>query len=382
MLANQSSPEWIESLECFPVVLPLKHPLIMSTYRIDSAESLFLRLRTRDGVEGWGEAAPNAVMTGETLVSMAAAVERWVSPIVVGRSLRGCRRFVGNALKTLYGNGSVKAAIDMALLDLEGRSLGVPAIDLLGGPCRDHADVMRLIDLKHAGPEGFAELVTNAARMRSDGCKAFKLKVGVASSIDVDVEALKHLRRELGPDALIGADANMGWDLAAARRFAARVASLDLAFLEQPLPLEAVADMARLQADASFPISADEMIQKIPDILRLNAARAIEGVSLKANKVGGPTELLRVATVCDALALRVNLAMLLESSLSCAAMAHVACAVPRLDWGVVLGNAYLEVDPVLVPLEASNGVISPPLSTGLGVEVDVGLLKRFAASAS
>ena len=137
--------------------------------------------------------------------------------------------------------------------------------------------------------------------------------------------------------------------------------------------------MARLQRGATFPLSADEAIHTVSDVLHLNAAGAIEGVSLKANKLGGPGEVVRTATLCDCLGLKVNLAMLLESSLSCAAMAHVACTVPRLDWGVVLGSAYLEVDPVVAPLPVSGGGVAPPQASGLGIEVDERLLGRFAA---
>lgn len=369
----------IETVDCFATVLPLKHPLVMSTYRIDSAETLFMRLRTRDGAEGWGEAAPNAVMTGETLAGMVAAVDRWVRPALLGRGILGCRHAIARDLSQLYGNGSVKAAVDMALLDLEGRMLGVPAVELLGGLRRSDARVMRLVDTQHDGREDLAETISEALSMRDNGFDAFKLKVGVSSSIQADVEALHRLRRELGPSALIGADANMGWDLATARRFATRAGAADLAFLEQPLSPNATADMTRLQEHADFPLSADEAIHKVSDILRLSAARAIEGVSLKANKLGGPSEVVRTASLCDALGLRVNLAMLLESSLSCAAMAHVACAIPQLDWAIVLGSAYLDVDPVTNPLRVTDGRVSPPQVPGLGIEVDERLIRRFCA---
>ena len=369
----------IESIECFPVVLPLKHPLVMSTYRIDTAESLFVRLRTAGGAQGWGEAAPNAVMTGETLAGMVAAVDRWVRPLVVGRRILGCRHDVAASLSRLYGNGSVKSALDMALLDLEGRMLGVPVSELLGGLRRAQARVMRLVDTQHDGVRDLDRTMAEVAGLRDAGFDTFKLKVAVSPTTAPDVEALRGLRETLGPSALVGADANMGWGLAAARRFAAEAGALDLAFLEQPLEPEAVADMARLQRGAAFPLSADEAIHTVADVLHLNAAGAIEGVSLKANKLGGPGEVIRTATLCDCLGLKVNLAMLLESSLSCAAMAHVACTVPRLDWGVVLGSAYLEVDPVVTPLPVHGGGVAPPQAPGLGIEVDERLLARFAA---
>ena len=369
----------IVAVECFPVVIPLKHPLVMSTYSIESAESLFVCIRTRGGATGWGEAAPNAVMTGETLVSMVAAMDAWVVKLVVGQPVLGCRHRVTKALSLIYGNGSVKSAVDMALLDLEGRLLGVPVVELLGGMARNEVRVVRLLDGQHDGLQGPSEVIASAAQMQADGFTAFKLKVGVASSVKDDAEAVRQLRKELGDHALIGADANMGWDLGKARHFVSEATQYDLAFLEQPLLPSELANMARLQKGTAIPISADEAIHNVSDIFGLNAARAISGVSLKANKTGGVTSLVQAAHLCDALGLRVNVAMLLESSLSCAAMVHAACAIPQVDWGLVLGNAYLLEDPVSVSIECQNGHVAPIIAAGLGIDVDVSMLRKFAA---
>jgi O-succinylbenzoate synthase len=70
----------IASIECFPVRLPLRKPLIMSTYRIDDGPVLFLRIRAANGAEGWGEAAANPIMSGETLQGMQAVIDNYMKP--------------------------------------------------------------------------------------------------------------------------------------------------------------------------------------------------------------------------------------------------------------------------------------------------------------
>ena len=64
----------IVTVDCFPALLPLRKPLVMATYRIDDGPVLFVRVRTRGGAEGWGEAAASPIMSGETLTGMQAAV--------------------------------------------------------------------------------------------------------------------------------------------------------------------------------------------------------------------------------------------------------------------------------------------------------------------
>ena len=369
----------VASIECHPVVLPLSAPLSMSTYSIERAESLFVCARTDDGAEGWGESAPNQVMTGETLKGLVAAFEAWVRPFVLGRTLLGCRHAVREALSLTYGNGSLKSAVDMALLDLEGRVLGVPAVELLGGSRRDSIRVVRLLDGVKPGTADSRPVIDAALRMRAGGCTALKLKVGLTSDARVEAETVNSLRTELGEDVLIGADANMGWDYGAADRFLSRVASARLAFLEQPLRPDQLRPLIRLQHATAVPISADEGMHTLGDALHLHEAGAISGVSLKANKLGGPSALVDASNVCSAVGLQVNFAMLLESSLSCAAMVHAACAATRVDWGLVLGNVYLEVDPVCQPLKTDRGHVALTAGHGLGVEVDVNVLRRYAA---
>ncbi|MDP9025109.1 MAG: hypothetical protein M3N13_07040 [Candidatus Eremiobacteraeota bacterium] len=83
----QSSSD-IVSIECFPALLPLRKPLVMSTYRIDDGPVLFVRICTRGGAEGWGEAAASPIMSGETLVGMWAPVRDLIAPQLIGKCAR------------------------------------------------------------------------------------------------------------------------------------------------------------------------------------------------------------------------------------------------------------------------------------------------------
>jgi o-succinylbenzoate synthase len=363
----------IEAIDCFPVRLPLRKPLIMSTYRIDDGPVLFVRIRSSSGQEGWGEAAANPIMSGETLEGMKAVIVNYIEPRLIGQPAFDRRRLLQEIRSGLHGNSGGLTAVDLALLDLAGRLLGVSAVDLLGGAVRRLVRPLRLI-----GGSGSPDADVQAALdLYSQGFRSFKLKVGVAP-VETEIRCMAMLREALGPSVLLSADANMGWDVATAIRFAQAVAQFGVAFLEQPTKAGDVERMAAVAAASPIPIGADESIHGTGDLLSHVRARAIGGASLKTIKLGGVSAVVATAGLCEALGLSVNLAMLMESSLATAAMVHAACAIPQIDWGLSLGHLWLAEDPVRKPLVCQDGMIGCPTGPGLGVEPDVQHLAELA----
>lgn len=364
----------IEAIECFPVRMRLKKPLVMSTYRIDDGPALFVRIRAKSGQVGWGEAAASPIMAGETLRGMVSAVDELIAPGLLGCNAFDRVRLMRDVRAGLFGNGGAVAAVDMALLDLVGRLRGVPSVELLGGPVRRSVDPLWLI----GGTGSPDAIVQSALALRREGFKSFKLKVGVAPLSD-EIRTVELLRGALGEECLIAADANMGWDVATSLRFARASAEWGLAFLEQPVAAGDLARMKAVGAGSPVPIGIDESMHGAHDVLAHAAAGAIGGASLKSIKLGGVTPLVSLATTCDALGLAVNLAMMMESSLATTAMVHAACAVPRIDWGLSLGNLWLAEDPIATPITCQDGVVPCPEGPGLGIEVDERRLAALAA---
>jgi muconate cycloisomerase len=371
MLKSRASE--IQSIDCYPARLPLRKPLVMSTYRIDDGPVLFVRMRSTNGEEGWGEAPANPIMSGETLEGMQAIIENYIKPRLIGRSALDRKAVLQEIRAGLYGNTGALTAIDLALLDLAGRILNVSAVELLGGAVRRRVRPLWLI-----GGSGNPEQdVDEAIKLRQQGFTAFKLKVGVAP-LEAEIRCMKMLREALGPDALIAADANMGWDVETSIRFTRSVAPYGIAFLEQPTKNGDVSRIAAVSAASPIPIGADESIHSTGDLLAHVRAKAVGGASLKSIKLGGVSAVVNAGHLCDALGLSVNLAMLMESSLATAAMVHAACAIPQVDWGLSLGHLWLAEDPVHQPLVCVDGMIDCPPGPGLGITVDE---RRIAALA-
>lgn len=368
---SQHPPLIVARVDVTPVALPLRHPMKMAGETITHAKNIVVRIEAADGTVGWGEAASAPTMTGDTQGGLVAAVRDHLAPLLVGRNAWEWPALVAQLRRALIGNTGAHSAIEMALLDLMGRKAELPLVDLIGGASRRAVAPMWLL-----GRDTPEEDVAEAAAKVREGFGFFKLKVAT-KPFDQDVAATHALRAALGPDIALCADANCGFSREAARQYVEAVRRANVLFLEQPL---APADLAGLEALARvspIPIGADEGIHALHDI-GAHAQAGAGGVSLKLIKLGGFGAALEAAALCERLGLQINVAAkVAESSIASAAAIHLACALPRIAWGVSLTHVYLAEDLVARPWPLRDGTIGLPNGPGLGVEVDEGLIARF-----
>jgi muconate cycloisomerase len=221
--------------------------------------------------------------------------------------------------------------------------------------------------------------VSEARRCRAEGYVAYKIKVG-AGNVQDDIARTRQVCAALGGDVLISADANQNWSVAQALDYVRAVADTPLNFLEQPVAAENLAGMAEIAAATRIAIGCDEGVHALQDIRNHHAARAAQGASLKAIKMGGLRPMYNAAVLCDELGMHVNLACkIAESGIATAAVLHMAAAVPSLAWGVSLTSQYLAEDVLTRSLVFTAGHAEVPDGPGLGVEVDEARVRRFAA---
>jgi muconate cycloisomerase len=367
------APLLILRVDAIAVALPLVKPVKMAAETVTHARNVLVRIEAQDGTVGWGEAASAPTMTGDTIAGLVAAVREHLAPLLIGADAWMRSALMKRLKVALYGNTGAHSAVEMALLDLAGRSAGVPVIDLIGGAVRHEVAPMWLVG--NATPE---EDVAEAEARKRAGIRFFKLKVGV-KPLETEIATAIAVRKALGPDLPICADANCGFSHDAARRYLAATAEGGLLFLEQPFEPTDMQGLAALARAAPIAIGADEGIHSLHDI-EAHAAAGAGGVSLKLIKLGGFSGGLAAAALCKRLGLAVNIAAKMsESSLASAATVHLACAVENIDWGVSLTHFYLAEDIVRRPLAMENGLVTLPPGPGLGVEVDEAAVARLRA---
>ena len=372
---QNAAPLRIKRADAIPIALPLAKPMVMAAERITKADNLIVRLEADNGLVGWGEATVAPTMTGDTLAGMVAAVRQHMAPILIGADARDRAELARRCRASIEHNGGAKAAVELALLDLVGKHLGVPCVDLVGGALRRSVENMWLL-----GNPDIAADIAEAKRKVAEGYGYFKLKVGV-KRVEEEIEAAKQARAELGPDIKLCADANTGWNARQAAQYLRGVESAGLLFLEQPVPNDQLAAMGGLSRLGLLPICGDECIAGADEVLALGQAGTIGGVNLKLIKAGGITPLLRAAALCRQLGLSVTLAgKVAGSSISAAGTLAAACASPVLDWGVNLTHVYLAEDIVRDPIRIEQRQVKLRSTPGLGVTVDEDAVRRFTVA--
>src|SRR5262249_25882554 len=224
--------------------IPVKRPHKMSFTTLEAVNYAFVRLETTDGLVGWGEAACLGGPTWgeESSESVAVTIERYVAPWLVGRDATRIEALSREMARRVQGNPFARAAVEMALWDLNGRALGVPVHRLLGGRVRESVSLSWSLAVESPEAE-----VSEAREKIARGHRIFKIKTA-AHPVAHDVERVRRLREAVGPSVSLRVDANQGWDRATALQAIRALEPYHLDFVEQPLPrcdAEGMAETAR-----------------------------------------------------------------------------------------------------------------------------------------
>ena len=243
----------IVKVEAIPFAIPYRKPLRFASGEVHVADHVLVRVHTDDGVVGAAEAPPRPYTYGETQESIVAVVDKLFAPALTGLTLLE-RETVHARMDRTVGNPAAKAAVDMAIWDALGRTLGLSVSQLLGG----WTDRMRVCHM--VGFSSDAEMVAEAERLRDQlGIRTFKVKVG-RRPIELDIGACRALRKALGPDVELYVDGNRGWTHAEAARALDAMADLDLTLAEELSPADDVLGRRWLTARTTVPTVADESV--------------------------------------------------------------------------------------------------------------------------
>lgn len=348
----------ITAVEAWPVEMKLAEPYTIAYETVSRTTNVFVRLETSSGLNGFGCAAPDLPVTGETPESALSALKDVAEPLLKGSdSLRRTRVFE-QVKKALPNQPSVQAAVDMALYDLLGKKANLPVWNLLGG-YRDRIRTSITIGIM---PVDLA--VSRAVDFVGRGFHALKLKGGV--SLDEDVEKVMRVREAVGPQTELRFDANQGYSVADALEFVQRTRSARLELLEQPTPRGEPHLMGRVVAGVHIPVMADESLMDLRDAFRLARRGLADMVNIKLMKVGGIDEAILINGVARSAHLEVMVGCMDEAALAIAAGLHFALARPNVLYADLDGHIDLIGDPSDGAVILKNGTLFPNSIPGLG----------------
>jgi L-alanine-DL-glutamate epimerase-like enolase superfamily enzyme len=331
--------------------LLLRHTWTISRNSSDFKDNVFIRVQ-RDGLVGWGEAAPN-IRYNQSAEQTIAAIEK-AKPLLEAGDWRHYVDLRRQWEQAIPDQSCACAALDIAILDWVGRKLNAPLYRLFG------------LDAGKAPVTTFSigidtpEVIKAKVKEAKD-FPVLKIKVGTENDAQI-VAAVRE-----ATDRPLRVDANEGWrDKEQALEKIQWLQKMGVELIEQPLPAVMIEETAWLRERVDIPIIADEAVKGAGDIPKL--AGAYDGINIKLMKAGGIQEVIRMIHVARALGLKIMLGCMIESSVAIAAAAHIS---PLVDYADLDGNRLISNDP-FTGVGVKEGKLILNDQPGLGVRERAG----------
>lgn len=368
---------WVLSLHevALPLVTPFRTSLGVETHK----RALVLELETPFGT-GWSEcsADPEPTYGPEFLEGASLLIREVLLPRVAASAARsGVDAKV--AMSAVPGNPLARSAVELAVLDAEGRSTSRSLAGLLGGTRRE-IEVGVSLGIPASGPDGpdLDTLMTLVHRHVDQGYRRIKLKVQPGWDV-VPVEAV---RAEFGPDLVLSVDANQAyvWDRTDDVTSLRRLDEAGLLMIEQPFHRDDLVSHARLAEVLDTAICLDESIESVGDAKTALALGACRILNIKPARVGGYLEAKAVHDLAVARGIPVWCGGMLETGI--ARHANIALAsLPGFTLpGDISGTARYFDEDITSAVVPVDGLLRVPEGPGLGTEVDRDALARAASS--
>jgi L-alanine-DL-glutamate epimerase-like enolase superfamily enzyme len=350
----------ITRIEAWLVTMPLKEPYAIAYETVEQVTNVFLRLETNEPITGYGCAAPDLEVTGETPKGVLRALEDVITPAIKGSDPLRLAMLLERLKPQLKDQPSTLAALDMALYDILGKKSGLPVWRLLGG-FRDRVRTSVTIGIL---PE--KETIERAREWVRKGFKCLKLKGG--KDMDSDIERVMKVREAVGKGIELRFDANQGFSVEDTQRFVQETQKANLELIEQPTPKGEPHLLSRVTQRVPIPVMADESLMTLRDAFRIARRGLADMVNVKLMKVGGISEALQINGVARSAGLEVMVGCMDEAALGIAAGLHFALARPNVAYADLDGHLDLIGDPSDGAVICRNGVLFATNRPGLGFD--------------
>jgi L-alanine-DL-glutamate epimerase-like enolase superfamily enzyme len=350
----------ITRVEAGEVRLTLAEPYEIAYESVREVSNVFVRIETDREFVGFGCAAPNRAITGETADSVLMAIRETVEPAIRGSDALRPAMLLERLRRPLDAHPAARAAVDMALHDIIGKKAGLPLWKLLGG-FRNRIRTSITIGILPV-----EETVQHAKGWVGNGFSALKVKGGI--DLDADVERLLRIREEVGGKVELRFDANQGYTVEQTLDLARRAKRAKLSLIEQPTPRRQPDLLRQVTHAVEVPVMADESLTSLKDAFRLARNHFVDMVNIKLMKVGGIAEALQINAVARAAGLEVMVGCGDESALAIAAGLHFALSRPHVAYADLDGHIGLMNDPARAAVLLRDGCLFPTGKPGIGFD--------------
>ncbi|MBW1699530.1 MAG: mandelate racemase/muconate lactonizing enzyme family protein [Deltaproteobacteria bacterium] len=380
----------IRAVEIKRVRIPLSEPYVFgpnleghSHYRkpVDYFENIVIRMKGEEGLEGIGECVVRSTISSIDLAEK--TLESEFVPAIIGMDSMDVEAIIKKLDPQKRPDLGPVAGIDLALWDLNGKQLGLPAYKLLGGAVQDSLPASYTLSM--ASPDKMAE---KTLEMANYGYKTFVVKVG-QGTVQEDIDRVRIVREAAGSGIKLRLDANSAWTVENAIPVLQAAESYDVEYIEQPIPPGDLEGLKRIAASTRVPICVDESLQYLSDAVELIRSGAVGLFNIKVPQCGGLWLSKKIAAVAESAGIPCICGGRLALEIVRQASRHFVASTPQACTGYAHegpGPASQAVTASVTKttlnyndVKAGNGCVQLSQKPGLGVDLDNTLLDRYAA---
>lgn len=357
----------IKNIEVSEILVPLVTPFKTALRTVDTVNDIVVKIITDTGQIGYGEAAPTAVITGETKESIKSTVLNYIKPSIIGMEIDNLEGIMERINSCIFKNTSAKAAVDMAIYDLYAKKLNSPLYKILGG-YRNEITTDITISVNEID-----QMVQDSIKAVNEGFNFLKIKVG--KEAEKDIERVSEIRKAVGKNVILRIDANQGWTSKQAVKIISVLEDKDLnvELVEQPVKSWDLEGMKYVTQNTYTKILADESVFSAQDAVKIITENAADLINIKLMKTGGIFNGLKICDIAEVYGVECMIGCMLESKISVSAAANLGAAKKIITMVDLDGPALCKIDPISGGPVFNGSNIKMSGKAGIGFDGIVGI---------
>ena len=358
----------IQAVELHRIGMPLVRPFETSFGRQDSRDVLLVHVIT-DAGDGWGEcvAMADPVYSSEYVGGAEAVLRDYLVPAVLAAPDVTAENFA-SVVSFVVGHRMAKAALETALLDAQLRAVPQSFASYFGAE-RDEVDCGVSVGISLS----LEDLLDEVAGYVAEGYRRIKLKIKPGW----DIEPVRAVREMIGEELALQVDANTAYTAGDIDHLG-QLDEFNLLLIEQPFVEEDIATHIQLAEAIETPVCLDESIVNAEVAVDAIERGATSIVNIKAGRVGGYLEAVRVHDVCAELGVPVWCGGMLETGVGRAANVALAAMDNFTLPGDTSASSRYFAEDLTEPFVLHDGRLTVPTGAGSGVAIREGLLREWA----
>jgi len=317
-------------------------------------EHLIIKVRS-ENFTGYGDVTPLTFFTGETVQISKKVLEDFI-PRLKGVTIDEAI----NLTKRLSFYPSTRAGIEMALLDIKAKEMGVPLYEVLGTKVRGEVKVSTAI-----GSEDIESSVKEAIRLKEQGYRCFKVKV--IEDPEREAKKVKMIREAIGDDIVLRLDANGAYNAKAAIKLSKLIEGEGIQYFEQPVPREDIEGLREVKRATTIPIMADESALNSRDVLNLIKRNAVDLIAIKLAKCGSIYEAKRIAEFSETASISCVVISAFDTAIGISANIQLIASTENFPYPNDLALWSIVDDKSYSILMKTNSTITVTEEKGIGI---------------